>query len=69
MNGRENKRQQERELEEIRSFRTSKRRKKTENKGMMKKSQNSELFYVCEKLKRETKQPSCNRKLKHFVEF
>ena len=24
---------------------------KEENKGMMKKSQNSELFYVCEKLK------------------
>ena len=28
MNGRENKRQQERKLEEFRSFRTSKRRKK-----------------------------------------
>ena len=37
MNGRENKRQQERKLEEFRSFRTSKRRKKEENKEMMKK--------------------------------
>ena len=32
MNGRENKRQQERKLEEIRSFRTSKRRKKQRTK-------------------------------------
>ena len=33
MNGRENKRQQERKLEEFRSFRTSKRRKKERTKG------------------------------------
>ena len=38
MNGRENKRQQERKLEEFRSFRTSKTTKKEENKGVMKKS-------------------------------
>ena len=38
MNGRENKRQQEGKLEEFRSFRTSKRRKNEENKGVMKKS-------------------------------
>ena len=38
MNGRENKRQQERKLEEFRSFRTSKRQKKEENKGVMKKT-------------------------------
>ena len=47
MNGRENKRQQERKLEEFRRFRTSKRRKRREQRSDEEKLK-LRLFYVCE---------------------